>query len=628
MEIKLKSTKEQWDYFRETPFVFLFIQSLFALLLGGIPLLFASASYPHLSISDLLFKYMDPLVCLLNIIPPMLLFASMVFLLRKPAIAYLIQSVLTFLLCIINYYKIELRNEPFLFYDYKLLFEATNMMGSYSYRLSLAVILLTVTLIGTTALEFYLFPPLGSSSPFQFKTSLKIGAVCCLVFYLFLKFAVYSDSFYRKTANYDNINRLSYAQVYLSRGLWYPFLQSSKNTDSTTGLDELPEAYLILDDYQPVEGEGIPLGDISVVAIMLEGFCDYSDFPALSQEEGVLEVYETWHRLQAEGVSGNIINTVFGGGTAYTERCFLTGIPGADDDFKQNTNSYVWMFRNAGYFTHGAHIGFQDFYNRKEVNEYLGFQSYYFYEDLYSHLIDEVGLYTSDDIFFDSIMKQLDDTRILDKPTFSFFVTFQNHGPYEQALDMSNSYLSTTTGLSTENRARMQTYLEGIENTLYHITRLEEYLNNRDEPFMMVLFGDHMPWAGTNNSMLTEINANLDISTVQGMLDYFGTPYLIWANDAAKEVITGDYPAEGGDFSNHFLMNKLFDTVGWEKPAEIGYSSYVMSQLPVFFRTWEYAYWYNGQVVVELPDHLQSIADGYISYSYCRRLLPYAQYYS
>lgn len=630
MKEKYKSFQEQWAPKLGSPKHFLLIQAIFALLLGLIPLFFTAAAYPHVSTSDLLFKYMNPLVFFLNIMPPVLLYATLVFLFRKPALVYSAQSFLTFLLCIINHYKIELRNEPFLFYDYKLAFEATNMMGSYSYKLSLAVVVLVLSLLLTSLAQWLLYP-LSAKNPFKIHITLPTGAVFSFLFLLFIQFGIFNDNLYRKTSNYDNINRLSYTQVYLSRGLWYPYLYSAKDQstdDSTPVLTELPsgetpEAYLVLEDYAPVAGEGIPLGDISVVAIMLEGFCDYSDFADLANEPGVFEVYETWHRLQEEGVSGNIINTVFGGGTAYTERSFLLGVPGADDDFFHNTDSYVWLFREAGYYTHGAHIGYADFYSRNQVNQYLGFQNYFYYEDLYSHLINEAGLYTSDDIFFDSIMKELDDVKILDQATFSFFVTYQNHGPYHPAQDMSKPYLTTNTGLTEENRAILQSYFNGIADTLYHITRLEEYLNQREEPFMLVLFGDHMPWAGNGNSILTDLNVNLDISTIEGMLHYFGTPYVILANDAAQEVITGPYPAQGGDISNHFLMNVLFETVGWEQPAEIAYSSYVKSQLPVIFRTWEYAYWYEDQVVVDLPAELQSLAHDYLTYTYSRRVLPY-----
>jgi hypothetical protein len=82
-----------------------------------------------------------------------------------------------------------------------------------------------------------------------------------------------------------------------------------------------------------------------------------------------------------------------------------------------------------------------------------------------------------------------------------------------------------------------------------------------------VLFGDHKPWMGNANSVYTEIGANFDFSTLDGFRTYYTTPYLIWANPAAREVLDETFTGEGGDFSPCFLMPKLFDLCDWEGSA-------------------------------------------------------------
>lgn len=626
MKFTMTSGKEQWAILRAKPLIFILLESLFAFILGGTALLFASVSHTGVNMVDLWFKYMDITVFLLNMVPPFLVYWTLLFLLRKPSLVYGLMSLLTAALCLVNYYKISLRNEPLVFSDFSLAFEAVNMVGEYTLEFTTAVGVLVGFLLFSNLLHLYAFP-LSYKMPMTWQFTIRSACVVILILALVIRYAIFDEAVYEDTADYRNINRLAFTQVYLARGLWYPFLYSAGTpSEPEFELPEVPEgsetpaAYLVLEDFEPDEEEGIPLGDISVVSIMLEGFCDYSDFAALAKEPGVLEAYEIWHRLSEESVSGNIINTVFGGGTAYTERSYLTGIPGADDEFGQVTDSYVWMFREAGYFTHGAHIGFQDFYNRINVNQNLGFENYYFYEDVYADLVPEERLYNdSDTEFFDSIIDQMEEALIMEQPTFGFYVTIQNHGPYSPASDMSDPYISKSVGMNEEYRARLQTYLTGIEDTLQQIERLESYLNQREDPVMMVLFGDHMPWAGNGDSILLDLGVDIDTSTVEGMLNYYGTPYVIWANEAARQVITGEYPAEGGDFSNHFLMNKLFETVGWTQPPEIAFTSHVMGELPVIFRTWEFAYWLDNKVTVKLPSEEQEWASKFAAYAYQRR---------
>jgi len=97
--------------------------------------------------------------------------------------------------------------------------------------------------------------------------------------------------------------------------------------------------------------------------------------------------------------------------------------------------------------------------------------------------------------------------------------------------------------------------------------RLLGELEARERPTVVVLFGDHKPWMGNADSVYTEIGANFDLSRRDGFENYYGTPYLIWANSAAKSVLERGFVGEGGDFSPCFLMPKLFDLCGWEGPG-------------------------------------------------------------
>ena len=72
----------------------------------------------------------------------------------------------------------------------------------------------------------------------------------------------------------------------------------------------------------------------------------------------------------------------------------------------------------------------------------------------------------------------------------------------------------------------------------------------------MVLFGDHKPWGGNGNSAYEGIGADFSMTSLESFYEYYSTPYLIWANSAAKEVLNNDFEGDGGDFSPCFLMQE------------------------------------------------------------------------
>ena len=71
---------------------------------------------------------------------------------------------------------------------------------------------------------------------------------------------------------------------------------------------------------------------------------------------------------------------------------------------------------------------------------------------------------------------------------------------------------------------------------------------------------------GLGNSNLTykELGVDLDASTMSGIMNYYSTRYLIWANDAAKELTGCDFAGEGSDISPCYLMGELFSLLGWD----------------------------------------------------------------
>ncbi|MGM9521128.1 MAG: sulfatase-like hydrolase/transferase, partial [Oscillospiraceae bacterium] len=269
------------------------------------------------------------------------------------------------------------------------------------------------------------------------------------------------------------------------------------------------------------------------------------------------DVYGPLHELEKESLSGHIIANVFGGGTVDTERNFLTGYT-VSEDYRVATNSYVYYLRQQGYYAEGFHTGDDWFYNRENVEKYLGMEEYYFLQDYDS--ADR-----SDEFFF-SVLAELYNSRDKDTPYFNFSVTYQNHGAYDATGTGEESFVLRD-GLTDGTYNILNNYLTGIADTTQRMYDFIDSFRESDEPVVIVFFGDHMPWLGDGNSVYAELGINIDLGTEEGFYNYYSTPYIIWANDAAKAATGGSFTGDGGDMSSCFLMDRIFTECGWGRSA-------------------------------------------------------------
>jgi hypothetical protein len=149
-------------------------------------------------------------------------------------------------------------------------------------------------------------------------------------------------------------------------------------------------------------------------------------------------------------------------------------------------------------------------------------------------------------------------------PYFGFTVTYQNHGPYADSYlyDETTEYVKKD-GLSEEAYNIMNNYLWGIQQTDNALREYFDYYRSLSKPVVIVLFGDHKPWLGNSSFVYAELGIDLSRSSDESFYNYYETPYIIWANDAAKAVLAGDFAGDGGDFSPFLLMPRLFNECGW-----------------------------------------------------------------
>ncbi|MDR0818986.1 MAG: LTA synthase family protein [Oscillospiraceae bacterium] len=516
-------------------------------LLGVISLYFAPEA--ELRRQDFFAFFGYPDLIMLNILPVIVIIIFFYYLTNRVAIAFAGGCVVTLTPTFVNYYKLMFRNDPLYASDIMLLRETQEFAGTYGMGLTkaaIAAILLCVALVIMCAI-------------FQ-RRQLKRGLSRAAGLVVTLCAAAGLANLYASNEVYAFTNRtnpdLQWSETaqYTTRGFVYPFLYSI--TDVAPPVPEGYDAEAAAKELAKYPNVDIPEEKkVNIVAVMCEAFNDFSKFGVITFPN---DVYKPLHSLEEKSYYGELVTNIFAGGTVDTEWGFLTGNSEEEHGFRGNVNSYVRYLRSQGYFAEGSHPGDDWFYNRINVNEFLGFNRYYFYQNYYDRLAPNEG-FASDDDFFAEITKlyeqHVTNTKV---PYFSFSVTYQNHGPYNSEVKFFDKEYAARNDLTEENWTILNNYLSGIANTVQNISDTAEYFAERDEPVIFIVFGDHNPWLGNNG----EVYSNLGISFSNGndgFEAYYSVPYLIYANEAAKRILGVEYVGEGPQISPCFLMGMVFE---------------------------------------------------------------------
>lgn len=505
----------------------------------------------------------------LNSLPLFLVMTGLYFATGRMWISFLSTGLLAFAVAEVNRFKVTFRDDPFVFSDLLLIGEAKKMTESYKLFLDMESLaaLIFIAAVTVACVFFVKAKPRGAI----LRISGAVAAVIVLVISCNTLYFSNGD-LHNSMWSYHFGNQWKTANQYMSRGVVYSFIRSIPSAFTTP-----PEGYdakvaeKILDEYTD---EDIPDSKkVHTISIMLEAYNDLSQFEGL---EFGTDPYENFHKLQEDSYSGKLYTNIFSAGTVDTERAFLTGYSDISMK-KRDTNSFVHYFNSQGYFTEAMHPGYGWFYDRKNIDSFLGFQGFKCQEDTYYALKAEDlkgdkhhGL-ISDLDFFDSIIEGYEKSVESDKKYFNFSVTYQNHGPYDSVVHTDVSYAVKKDGYTDAEYNILNNYLTGIYKTDLALGKLRDFADSQSEPIVLILFGDHNPWLGDGNTVYNMLGIDLNLDTVSGNENYYQTPYVIYANAAAKKTLGKDFVGEGNTISPMFLMQEYFSYVGLKGPKYLNY---------------------------------------------------------
>ena len=538
---------------------------LWALAVGLAALYFGARMYGY----ALFLSYLrSPLLLLLNLLPGLLLALLLLALTNRLWPAVLGSGVVVIAGGIAEFYKLQTRSEPLIADDLRYLSEAANISARYTLRFNASMILCAVAVVAATVVAL-----LFLNVRFRRRWQQLLLLVLVLIAGTAAYFGLYrSEAIYQKTENLVTVYSKAFAEDeyemnewserdrFCGRGFWYPFLYSTKDLGASR-----PEKYsaaaaeALLAGYEDVD---IPADKkVHVISVMLEAYADFSVFPQL---EFLRDPYAAFHALQAEGIGGWLDCNIFAGGTIDTERCYMSGSPDMYN-YRVPADSFVRWFAEQGYRTEFAHPCYNWFYNRENVADYLGFERSYFGESYFP--IDEEGRILMDADFFPMLLELFHKGTADGTPYFNMSVTYQNHGPYVEDYYYNEDTLYVRGDMSEKSSMTLNNYLWGIERTDWALREFTDALRAEDEPVVLVLFGDHKPWLGDGGGVYADIGINLNFWEEESNCEYCRTPYLIWANDAAKKTLGREIAGQGEEFSPCYLMLKLFDACGWTGDA-------------------------------------------------------------
>lgn len=497
----------------------------------------------------------------MNLFPILVFMAFCYIISNRLWLSFVISTFLFVTLSLINKFKLIYRDDPFTFVDIALVSESIAMARRYKIQLTPKIVTLILGLIGLTIiLKLFLDYRINSK---KIRLSLFIGLFIISIFVF--ENIYFAPQLYHELGDKSLINIWSHSQQFQAKGFVYPFIYSIKDAKDVEleGYDEKKA----IEDLFKYEYYNIPEEQkVNIIAIMLEA---YNDFTKFNRVEIDPEVYKNFHEIKKEAIHGWLVTNIFAADTIKTEREFLTGYS-SHPRYLKNTNSFVWYFREQGYRTEAMHPIYGWFYNRRNVNEYLGFNSFHYYENKYKEIQEE---FFNDIEFFDFIIEGYENSKSKGMPYFNFTVTYQNHGPYPAEKHTHVEYLKKKPNYDEANYNIINNYLKGISETDKALKKLFDYFRKEEEPVIILLFGDHNPWLGEEASGYKMMGINLDLSTVEGFLNYYETPYIIWANESAKKIFNKSFTGKGNNISPQFLMAELFQYLGWKGNE---YMQYIM----------------------------------------------------
>ena len=498
----------------------------------------------------------QPLILFLNWLPIALLTAAFAFAFRNVFFSSALVGLIAGAMSLINRVKLTIRGEPFVPRDISLIKEAADAAGSYDMTLPWFQIGCLVVMTAVFIVLGVLLPLKKSEDAPKKRGALVrvMGFVLCLAVLVGAVGLVYSSTDLYNSFETTEPYNLSSVNNELGFVYYFCYHFSTYKIEKPEGFDREEAA-----SWETGYESAPDAADVNVVFVMNEAFSDIlnEDVFVFPEGENPMEVYNTL----ADGENawaGHIVVPYFAGGTADTEFDVASGMqtnllnPAAPSltafrTVNRDLDSIFRVFGAGGYTSCFMHPGQSWFYNRENVYDWFGADESFFVEDFDA---EYKGSWVTDESVLRELISRFEEKSAGGGLDFTYAVTIQNHMSYtaEKYGDYVCPEVETTAELSPEIQTAVNVYAEGIRDANALLRELTDYYSSREEPVLLVFFGDHLPYLGDNRQGYVELGLPAgDASGAEDPFAAYTAPFLIWCNEAGAELLDFDSAIEALD---------------------------------------------------------------------------------
>ena len=433
-----------------------------------------------------------PLVFLYNAFMIFVTF-SIVYLFKRRIFVRMIIGAIWVILVIANGYILLKRVTPFNAQDLKIAGDGIALINNYCNGFEVVVIA-----VGAVALLIWLISMWRRGGQYAGKIhhiAALIGIIVCGVLYTFVTNIAIDK---RVVSTYfGNI-----AFAYEDYGLPYCFSASLFNTGISEPNGYTKKAMAKIDKDGELNqtatsrsSDELP----NIIVVQLESYFDVANAEFFTTSE---DACPNLHNLYQNYSNGYFKVPSVGAGTANTEFEVLTGMnlryfgpgeyPYKTYSKKHPTESAATALASLGYGTHALHDNTGNFYSRANVFNNMGFDTFTSKEFMNVLQTTENG-WAKDEILTQHIMEAMDTTKQED---FVFTVSVQGHGNYPETQVIENPKIKVE-GIEDEAlKNKWEYYVNQVYEMDQFVGDLIKAVEERNEPSVVVFYGDHLPTMG------------------------------------------------------------------------------------------------------------------------------------
>jgi phosphoglycerol transferase MdoB-like AlkP superfamily enzyme len=441
---------------------------------------------------------------------------------------YLLMSVL--LLSVLSIFsfvsksKMELRGEPIVPWDLYLGKEAAKISTNFNELVTVNTTLIFIFLVVSTIALILFSPKEIQLNKKRKKEKISISIISLIIFFFLYVSAIPFERIFN--IDFDSFNQKNNTEV---NGILLGFFLNVQNSGIkiAVGYDENKIKDILKKTSKSQEVE--PGFNPNIIFVLSESFSDPTLMKGLTFNEDPIPYFRS---LTDDYSSGTIVNPVFGGGTINSEIEVLTSfstefIPRGASIHKyidQPTDSMASLLKQQGYNTVAVHTFNGWFYERNRVYKELGFSRFFSLEFFNNPEYHEP--YVKDEILMEQILKEVKQSKGQD---FIYAATMEAHGPYKEN-EPTKGKIQVTSKMSTKSKNIVNDYVNRINGFDASLKTLITGLESLNEPTIVVVFGDHLPFLGKEEKVYKELGYFNDEKKYKDYIKKYSTSLLVWDN--------------------------------------------------------------------------------------------------